>query len=99
MEIKAGDKIKFEAEKRPYRVRAADERFAVCTKPFNLQKTTIYTIVDLEQDVRGPDDLVFGLGYESDEDAERALKQLQAGEIKVSHRNRVPLDIERVIPA
>ena len=96
MEIKTGDKIKFESEKRPYLVRAADDRFAVCTKPFNLRHTTLYTIVDLEKDIRGPDNTVFGEGYETDEDAARALGELQAGEIEVSYRNRVPLDIERV---
>ena len=99
MDIKAGDKIKFKGEKRPYRVRAADGRFAVCTKPFNLQNTVLYTIVDLERDVRGTDDLIFGHGYETDEDTANALKQLQAGEIEVSHRNCVPLNIERVIHA
>ena len=96
MEIKAGNRIKFESEGKPYKVRLADERFAICTKPFNLRHTTIYTIVDLERGVRGPDDLIFGEGYETDEDMTRALKQLQAGEIEVSHRRSIPLDIERV---
>ena len=31
--IEVGDKIYIASEKRPYRVRAANQRFAVCTKP------------------------------------------------------------------
>lgn len=99
MTVKAGDRIKFFSEKRPYCVRAADRRYAICTKPFNLKHTTIYTIIDFKEDVRGPDNVIFGLGYETDADAARALAQLQAGEIEVSYRRRIPLDIERVIPA
>ena len=96
MKLKTGDRIKFAAEKQPYRVRVADARFAVCTKPFNLRKTVLYTIVDLEQGVRGADDRIFSEGYETDEEIAQALKRLQAGEIEVSRRNRVDLDIERV---
>ena len=100
MEFKVGDRIKFKSEKQSYRICAADERFAVCIKPFNLRKTTIYTIVDLERGVRGPDNRIFCEGYETDEDAERALKQLQSGEIEVSHRSSryLDLDIEKIIP-
>lgn len=49
MIFKRGQKIWFEGEKRPYTVRACDERFAICTKPFNLRKTVLYTIIDKKQ--------------------------------------------------
>lgn len=96
MKINQGDRIKFASEKRPYRVRAADDRFAVCTKPFNLRHTVMYTIVDLKENVRGADNLIFCSGYETDEDTALTLQQLQSGEIAVSQRNQVPLDIEWV---
>lgn len=97
--IHVGDRLKFKSERQSYRVCAADGRWAVCIKPFNAKKTTLYTIVDFEQKVRGPDNIIFSQGYETDEDAERALGQLQRGEIEVSRRRCVALDIERVIPA
>lgn len=88
-----GQLVKFSGEKRPYRIRACDERFAVCTKPFNLKKTVLYTIIDLQRNVRGTENLVFGMGFESDIDCREALERLQKGESEVSFRNFVPLDI------
>lgn len=97
--VQVGDRIKFSSERQSYRVCAADGRFAVCIKPFNARKTTLYTIVDFERGVRGPDNIIFSQGYETDEDAKRALGQLQRGEIEVSHRRHVALDIEKIIPS
>lgn len=33
---KVGDRIKFTGEAKAYRVRVTDNRFVICTKPFNL---------------------------------------------------------------
>jgi len=60
-----GDKIKFVEEKATYTVQARSERYVICSKPFNLKGTVIYTIVDLKEGIRGPDSNVFGLSYES----------------------------------
>jgi hypothetical protein len=95
--LNVGDRVKFVSEGKPYKVCASDNRFAICIKPFNLRKTTIYTIVDFERGVRGPDNMVFGGGYESKEDAEEALVKLQDGDIEVSYRNCIDLDIEKVV--
>ena len=65
---KVGTRIWFLGESHPYRIRARGERYLVCTKPFNLQKTVIYTVVDLVEDVRGTENLIFGVGAESDQD-------------------------------
>jgi hypothetical protein len=92
--IKAGDRIKFAAERQRYTVRAAGKRYLVCTKPFNLRHTVLYTIVDLVKGIRGTENLIFGLGFETQEDCDAALARLEAGETEVSHRNFVPLDIE-----
>ena len=96
--IHVGDRIKFKGERQSYRVCAADARFAVCIKPFNAKKTTLYTIVDFERDVRGPDNMIFSQRHETDEDAIRTLADLQSGEVEVSHRRCIPLDIEKIIP-
>ncbi len=94
MTITTGSLIKFAEEKQRYRVRAADARFAVCTKPFNPKHTVLYSVVDLQLKIRGTENLVFGLGAETDEQCEQMLRRLAAGETEVSHRNRIPLKIE-----
>ena len=74
-----GDKIWFAEEKKPYTVRACDERFLVCTKPYNLRpKTVIYTIVDLEEGIRGTDNYSIGpYDYYYTKDCEGLLLELQ----------------------
>ncbi len=94
MRVEIGDKVYVPKEKRPYRVRARDERYIICTKPYNPQRTVRYFIVDLKERVRGPDNMVFCSGYESDEDCAERLKELQSGEIEVSWRRHVDLDID-----
>lgn len=91
-----GDKIWFAAEKRPYTVRACDERFIICTKP--CFKTVLYTIIDLRFDIRGTENLIFCMGFETDELCNEALVRLQQGESEVSRRNRVELDIIKIKP-
>ena len=90
-----GDRIWFKSEKRPYRVKASDERFVVCTKPHNPQRTVLYTIIDFKRQVRGTENLVFCMGFETDELCKEALERLQKGESEVTYRNYVPLDIVR----
>jgi len=97
--VKVGDKIKFAGDKQRYTVQARDERFLICTRPFNLKATTLYTVVDLKEDVRGAENVVFGLGYETRQQCKEALDRFASGESEVSHRNRVPLDIAEPDPA
>jgi hypothetical protein len=88
---KVGDLIRFPEERRPYRVKARSDRYLICTKPFNVRKTVIYTIVDFERGVRGPDNMIFGMGYETDADVFDRFQELTLGEIEVSHRRSIPL--------
>ena len=92
--LRAGDLVRFRSEARPYRVRAANHRFAVCTKSFNPRRTVLYTVIDFNKGVRGTENLVFGFGTETDEQCVEMLERLTAGETEVSHRNRVSLDIQ-----
>ena len=92
-EIKKGSKITFAEEKRPYVVRALGERYAVCTKPFNLKHTVLYTIIDIDEKIRGTENLIFGMGAETDEDCDEMLQRLESGQTEISHRNRVTLRI------
>jgi hypothetical protein len=91
-----GQKIKFKAEKQRYTVRCASKRYAICTKPFNAQHTVLYTIIDQWKQVRGPEDLVFGMGAETDEQCHEMPIRLLDGESEVSRRHELPLDIEKV---
>ncbi|HEX7313274.1 MAG TPA: hypothetical protein VF297_05110 [Pyrinomonadaceae bacterium] len=97
--LSVGAKVKFEAEKGPYTVKACSERYAICTKPFNPKRTVIYTIVDFERDVRGRNNLVFNVyDYAAQADIDKCLRDLEDPQsvVEVSHRNCVDLDIETV---
>lgn len=94
MRVGVGDKVYIPGEKRPYRVRARDERYIICTKPYNPKRTVMYFIVDLKEKLRGPDNMVFCSGYETDEDCAERLKELQSGKIEISWRRHVDLEID-----
>jgi hypothetical protein len=96
MKYKVGDKIKFTTEKHRYTIRACNERFIIATKPFNAQKTFLYTIVDLEEGLRAADNWYCKHAYDKVEEAEEGLKELISGKIYLSHRSRIDLDLERI---
>ena len=101
MKLHKGDRVWFKGDKKPFRVRAANEKFAICTKPYNFQpQTVIYTIVDFEWGMRGMDNMIFGIySYYSDEECEEALQALINGELEVSSKTHkhTRLEIERVV--
>ena len=98
MFLAVGQKVKFASERRRYTVQAASRRYAVCTKPFAARHTVLYTVIDLQKQVRGTENLIFGAGAETREQCLEMLVRLAAGETEISRRNRVPLDIESVDP-
>ena len=100
LRLNVGDRIKFAEERLAYTVQACNFRYAICTKPFNPMKTVLYTILDLKQGIRGPENLIFGFGAETREDCVRMLCRLRDDHdpTEVSHRHRIPLDIEKVLP-
>lgn len=94
MEFNKGDKIYFKGEKLPYVVKACDERWVICTKPFNLKHTVFYTILDLVENIRGTNNWIFNpYDYKVQEDIEQCLLDLQNGEVEITRRNRVHLSI------
>ena len=94
MRVEVGDKVYIPNDKRPYRVRVRDDRYIICTKPYNPQQTVLYFIIDLVDKWRAPDDRIFCAGYETDEDCNERLKELQEGLIGLSVRRGIPLDID-----
>ena len=95
--LPVGTKIKFTEEKQRYTVRASNVAFAICTKPFNARKTVLYSIIDWNEDIRGPENLVFGMGAETEQQCEEMLERLTQGESEVSDRHRIKLKIEHII--
>lgn len=89
MSLSVGSKIRIDGERQRYTVQAANDRFAIMTKPFNARRTYLYTITDLERGVRGPCDLIFGLPHHvnSPEGAAEALAMIERGEFEVTHRH------------
>jgi hypothetical protein len=88
--LQVGDRLKFASERQRYEVRALSRRFAVCTKPFNLQHTVRCTIIDLKEGIRVTD-----FGGESTAQCYQMLVRLETGMGELSN-NRMPLDIEPV---
>ncbi|MFA6204517.1 MAG: hypothetical protein WC710_15165 [Gallionella sp.] len=100
-----GDKVRFNEERQGYTIQAKGERFIVCTKPFNLRKTVLYTIIDMKDRIRGPENLVFCAGAGTRELCNEMLARLEGRDIElgwtseISHRNRIRLEIDDVLPA
>ncbi|MFZ3484236.1 hypothetical protein [Sphingomonas sp. 3-13AW] len=86
-------KVKMEGERQRYRIMARNDRFVIMTKPFNAQRTYLYTIADLRRGVRGPCNLIFGLPCDvsTPDGAAEALSKIEAGEMEVSYRRCVDL--------
>lgn len=90
-DLKVGQQVKFNNDRLWFTVQACNERFIVCNAV--TKADTYHTIIDLDQGVRGDDNLVFHQGYDDREHCEARLKDFISGEIEISHRNRVPLVI------
>ena len=97
MEYKVGDKIKFAEEKSPYTIRACDNRYLICTKPYNPKRTVLYTIVDLQEGIRGANFFIFNIyDYVFTSECRLCLRDLISGQCEISHRNRIKLNIEKI---
>jgi hypothetical protein len=95
--LDVGNRVRFFGESQArFKVSARGDRYIILTKPFNPRKTVLYTVIDLELGIRGTDDCLGSLGYESEEQIERALRLLEAGEFEISVRNNVSLRIADV---
>jgi len=90
-----GAKVWFEGEKQGYTVRASNAAFAVLTKPFNARKTVLYCIIDWESDLRGPENLLFGIGAETSQECAEMLQRVTMGDSALSSRHSAPLVITK----
>lgn len=96
--VSVGDRIWFAEERIGYTIQAvsSDARWAACTKPFPLHRTVIYTVIDFQRALRGVDDCIGSLGYETREECQRAIEAFEAGEFEHSRRpGPIPLNVRR----
>ncbi len=94
--IHVGNKVWFDEELCGYTAQARNERYIIFTKPFNLRKTVLYTILDTENMIRGPENLVFGFGAETREQCENMIKRLHNGDSEISHRHSIEVNIRKM---
>ena len=98
-----GCKIYFAGERIGYTIKTCSKRYLICTKPYNPKKTVLYTIVDLKEEIRGTNNLVFNMyDYAKQKDIDKCMKDLISGEsdldgLKISRRNRVPLQVVKIL--
>ncbi len=94
MKVEVGDKIKIPGQRNRYTAQARDDRYIICNKRINLRKTVLYFIIDLKENRRCPDDQVFCSGYKTQEQCEERLKELRRGDISISLRRSIDLDVD-----
>lgn len=100
--VVVNQRVKFSEEGHPYKVMARSDRYIVLTKPFNAKKTVLYTIIDLVDNVRGTENLLFGASFETSKSCEEAIQRLHGlgnyldFTTTISHRNRVNLNIDYI---
>ena len=88
--LEVGDKIYIKGEKRGFEIKARNERYLICTKPFNPKKTVTYTILDSEELINSTNNFVFNIyDYSIQKDVEESLVDLIEGKYELSQRRQV----------
>ena len=93
LDIKDGSRFKFKEDKLWFTVQAFNERYLICTSETKLGH--FHTIVDLEKQIRGDDNMVFHSGYDTVELCEQRLQEFIVEDLEISHRNLVELHITK----
>lgn len=72
-----------------------NKAFFSFTEAYNFyKKYPVYTIVDLEEQIRWTDNYIFSdINYFKNKDCEKLLKRLQKWECEISYRGRIDLDL------
>jgi hypothetical protein len=105
--LTVGDQVRTSLDRRAWwDVVAAGSRYAIMTRqaPFRPKGEYLYSIVDAQEGVRGPCNLV-GNGWDVTQYRTPAIGwrllhiKLLAGELEISHRKRVRIDITEIKPA
>lgn len=98
MKLQVGDKIYFAGKKYPFTVRAASGKWAIATKPFNVQHTVLYTIIDQEKGIRGRHNMIFNcFDFVNTGGCRLCLWHLLREQLEISHRYNVPYQPLKII--
>ena len=70
--------------------------YCTFTEAFEHNKQSpVYSLIDFEENIKAPDNLVFGIyDYSKESDCKKVIKDLESGELELSHRNRCELSVD-----
>lgn len=94
VKVEVGVKIKFAEDNLWYTVQAFNTEFVICNAV--TKKNTYHTIIDINKNIRGSDNLVLHSGYDNMQECQDRLEEFSKGVIEISARNRVKLNIKKV---
>lgn len=68
------------------------------TEAYNdLKDSPIYTIMDFKEMIRGAHNMIFNCyDFSNERSMKKLIIDLERGKVEISHRNRAPLNIEKV---
>lgn len=93
--LEQGDKVYFLSQKSPMTLKTRNERYLILTEPFYRAKTVYYSIVDLKEQWKAPNNLLYNhYDYEDQKDIERCLEDLVSGKIELSMRRGCKVDFD-----
>ena len=95
-EVEVDDKVQFDNEKLYFTVKARNERFIICVRPYKAVGGTWYTIVDLQEHIRGHHDVFRSFDFLKIKDINKVLKMVSDPEIKHPIPDNVPLRIKNI---
>lgn len=88
--LELGDRLYFKGEKKGFEIKSRNQRYLICTKPFNPKKTVVYTILDSEELINSTNNYVFNpYDYLSQADIDESLVDLVADKYELSRRHQV----------
>lgn len=86
--------IYFKNEKKPYRVKALNDRYAICTQPHF--GDWAYSIIDWERGIKVAPDRWHSIDFSTKKGCKAGLKKITKGEEDLSQINWVFLEIDRI---
>lgn len=89
-----GDKIRPLNYIYSYTIKARDDRYIICTRKTKSSSNTDYFIIDLKEKVYGQDNMIFAPCYDTEEDCQQRLKELQNNQMAVSKKYGTKLNFE-----
>lgn len=93
VDLVVGGRIKFLGDRRWWTVEATTEHYAIATRSGDFGRDSRYTVIAWSEGRRGPHNS-WGYGATTRAECEETLRALEAGEIEMSERASVHLDLD-----